>query len=51
MIGKNKERWKELCERAASEQDSEKLIELVKEIDRLLADKLKRLNRDSPSKT
>jgi hypothetical protein len=51
MIGKNKERWKELCERAASEQDSEKLMELVKEIDRLLADKQKLLNRDSPSKT
>jgi hypothetical protein len=51
MIGKNYERWKELCERAATEQDSEKLMELVKEIDRLLDAKQKRLNRDPPSKS
>jgi hypothetical protein len=51
MIGKNKERWKELCERAATEQDTEKLRELVKEIDRLLDAKQKRLSRDSPSKS
>jgi len=30
------ERWKELCARAAVEQDSEKLVELTREINRLL---------------
>jgi len=37
-IGKNKERWKELCEQAALEQDPAKLIQLVKEIRDLLED-------------
>jgi hypothetical protein len=32
--GKTKEHWMELCEQAAVEQDSEKLIELINEIDR-----------------
>ncbi len=43
MIGKNKERWEELCELATKEQDPQKLIELMKEIDRLLEIKLNRL--------
>jgi hypothetical protein len=43
MKGKTKERWMELCEQAANEQDSEKLIELAKEIDRLLEEKKQRL--------
>src|ERR1700730_1374757 len=37
-IGKNKERWKELCEQAAHEQDPAKLMQLVKEIRDLLED-------------
>jgi hypothetical protein len=44
MQGPTKERWQELCERAAIEQDSDKLPELVKEIDRLLAEKQDRLS-------
>ncbi len=44
LIGKNKERWLELCEQAANEQDSEKLIALAQEINRLLAEKETRLN-------
>ena len=43
MLGKNKERWEELCELASKEQDPTKLIELMKEIDRLLEIKLNRL--------
>ena len=43
MLGKNKERWEELCELASKEQDPTKLIELMKEINRLLEMKLNRL--------
>ncbi|MBA3915602.1 MAG: hypothetical protein H0X25_17445 [Acidobacteriales bacterium] len=32
VIGENKERWLELCEQAAHEQDSDKLIALAQEI-------------------
>jgi len=46
MKGEQKERWMELCEQAANEQDSQKLLELTKEIDRLLAEKEKRLKQD-----
>ena len=44
MIGKNKERWRELCEQAAAEQDPKKMLELIKEINRLLEAKQVRLN-------
>jgi hypothetical protein len=40
---RNKERWQELCKLAAVEQDSEKLLALVQEINRLLDDKRNRL--------
>ena len=40
----NKERWFQLAERAANEQDSEKLHALIKEINDLLAEKQKRLD-------
>jgi hypothetical protein len=36
----------ELCEQAAVEQDSEKLLELIKEIDRMLEEKEQRLKRE-----
>ena len=35
-MGGETERWKQLCEQAATEQDSQKLIELVQEINDLL---------------
>jgi hypothetical protein len=38
-----KERWMELCERAADELDSDKLRPLVLEIDHLLQEKTDRL--------
>jgi len=45
MIGKNKERWRELCEQVAVEQDPKKLVELTTEIYRLLEEKRRRLQR------
>lgn len=36
-----------LCEQAANEQDPDKLMELVKEINRLLEEKELRLKRES----
>jgi hypothetical protein len=38
-----KERWEYLCQQAAVEHDSAKLIALVKEINRLLDEKIIRL--------
>ena len=48
MIGKNKERWEELCELAAKEQDPKKLMDLMQEINRLLKVKLDRLKSAPP---
>ena len=45
MQGRTKDRWLELCEQAAVEQDSEKLMELIEEINRMLDDKDERLKR------
>jgi hypothetical protein len=45
MRGETKERWKQLCEQAEVEQDSEKLMDLIKEINRMLDDKDERLKR------
>jgi hypothetical protein len=43
MQAKNRERWQELCEQAANEHDPAKMLELVEEINRLLALKYDRL--------
>lgn len=43
-----KEQWMRLCEQAAQEQNPEKLMALVREINRLLDEKRDRLKR-SPS--
>jgi hypothetical protein len=45
MIGLNEERWHELCEQVAVEQDPRKLVELTTEIYRLLEEKRRRLQR------
>jgi hypothetical protein len=42
---KDKEHWTELCKQAAVEQDPKKLLLLVTEINRLLAEKQDRLGR------
>ena len=43
MIGENEERWRKLCEAAAKEQDSERLLAFVRQINQMLADKERRL--------
>jgi len=43
MEGATKQRWQELCELAAKEQDPKKLSVLVEEINRLLQEKEQRL--------
>jgi hypothetical protein len=47
MKGKTKQHWMALCEQAAVEQDSEKLLALIHEIDRMLDDKEQRLKHES----
>jgi hypothetical protein len=42
-LQKNRERWMELAELAANEQDSNKLLEIIKEINLLLSQKQERL--------
>ena len=44
MQGATKELWKQLCEQAATEQNPERLMDLVNEINRLLDEKQERLN-------
>lgn len=48
MQGEKKERWMELCAQAAVEQDPEKLMALVNEINKLLKEKEQRLGFRSP---
>lgn len=43
MKGETGERWRKLCEMAAQEQDPQRLVELVDQIDRMLAEKDQRL--------
>jgi hypothetical protein len=49
MQGKVKEEWTQLCEQAAVEQDSEKLMALVSEINRMLDEKEQRLKSGKPA--
>ena len=49
MEGQTKERWYQLCELAAKEQDANKLIVLVTEINHLLEEKEQRLKAIKPS--
>jgi hypothetical protein len=44
----DKERWQDLCEQAAVEQDSKKLIALIQEINRLVDEKLIRVTGKVP---
>jgi hypothetical protein len=45
MQGKVKEDWLQLCEQVAIEQDTERMIELVGELNRMLEAKEQRLER------
>ncbi len=47
MKGEKREQWMRLCEQAANEQDPQKLLELVREINRLLEEKEQRLRQES----
>ena len=47
MKGERREYWMHLCEQAANEQDPDKLMELVREINRLLEEKEARLKQES----
>ena len=47
MKSEKLEQWRRLCELAAIEQDSEKLLALVKEINRLFEEKEARLRSQS----
>ena len=44
MQGATKERWRELCKLATEEQNLDKLIMLVEEINRILDEKKERLS-------
>ena len=44
MRGEIKERWLQLCEQAVREQDSNKLMQIIEEINRLLEEKEQRLH-------
>jgi hypothetical protein len=48
---KDKPHWVELCQQASVEQDPEKLMELVKEITRLLDEKEERLRHERSKKS
>jgi hypothetical protein len=47
MQGETRERWQMLCEQAATEQDPERLMFLIREIDQLLSEKEQRLKQQS----
>ena len=51
MIGERGERWFQLCAQAAEEQDPDRLIELVREINDLLVQKEMRLKHQRASDT
>ena len=46
----NKEKWMELCAQAAKEQDPEKLMELISQINQMLEAKERRLKGRAPAK-
>ena len=50
MKGEKREYWMQLCEQAANEQDPDKLMELIRQIDALLQEKEDRLKRQAQGK-
>jgi hypothetical protein len=51
MQGKTNELWVQLCERASIEQNPDKLLELIREINRLLEEKQSRLSKSEADGT
>lgn len=44
MLDQTRERWMDLCELAAKEQDPDKLLHLVQQINQMLEEKQNRLD-------
>lgn len=49
LMDENREKWMELCERASTEQDPEKLMQLIAQINQLLEAKERRLKSSPPA--
>ncbi|MBV9622345.1 MAG: hypothetical protein JOZ14_00020 [Acidobacteria bacterium] len=49
MNGERLEPWQQLCELAVREQDRDHLVELIRVIDRLIAQKERRLQKRPPN--
>jgi len=49
-VRQNRERWMELAARATEEQDPEKLMEIIEELNVLLEEKERRLGSTPPNK-
>jgi hypothetical protein len=47
MQDPSNERWEALCKKAANEKDPDKLLELVRKINRLLDEKPDRLTKEA----
>ena len=48
-MDENREKWMELCAQAANEQDPEKLMQLIAQINQLLEAKERRLKSSRPA--
>jgi hypothetical protein len=46
MKGERGERWRDLCSKAAQEQDPDRLLDLIRQINELLDEKEQRLKRE-----
>ena len=51
MQGENLEKWQKLCQEAVAERDHQRLMELIREIDRILLEKELRLQSTRANKT
>jgi hypothetical protein len=51
LKGEKREIWMHLCEQAAVEQDPDKLMDLIKQINQLLEEKERRLKGESSFST
>jgi hypothetical protein len=47
MKGERGERWRQLCAQAAEEQDPDRLMQLVRDINQLFEEKEQRLKRET----
>ena len=51
MQGENLERWQRLCQEAVAERDHQRLMKLIREIDRILLEKELRLQSTRANET